>query len=138
MTAEALTATYTPDEHPEAVAAAIGVFARFITAFNTYDYAAMAEVLHFPHYRLKGGAVMAWHTAAEYLDSAKVRIGPQWQRSVGDFCRPLAASADKVHLDVQWTRFDANDKPYLRFRALWVIARIDGRWGAQLRSSFEP
>ncbi len=138
MSEAALTANYTPDEHQDAVAAAIGVFERFIVAFNAYDHAAMAEVLHFPHYRLKGGTVMVWHSAREYLDSAKVRIGPQWQHSVGDFCRPLAASADKVHLDVQWTRFDAEGAPYLRFRALWVMALIDGRWGAQLRSSFEP
>ena len=138
MSDTSLTANYTSEEHPEAVAAAIAVFERFIAAFNAYDHDAMASVLHFPHYRLKGGKLMVWQTAAEYLDSAKVRIGPKWQRSTGDFCRPLACSADKVHLDVQWTRYDADGAPYLRFRALWVMARIDGRWGAQLRSSFEP
>jgi len=138
MPHDALNATYTPDEHPASVAAAIDVFQRFIAAFNAYDHAAIAEVLHFPHYRLKGGKIMVWQDAAEYLASAKVRIGPQWQHSVSDFCRPLAASDDKVHLDVQWTRFNAEGVPYLRFRALWVMALLDGRWGAQLRSSFEP
>lgn len=134
----ALNANYTAAEHPEAAAAAVATFGRFIDAFNAFDHEAVAATLHFPHYRLKGGKIMVWQDAAEYLASAKVRIGPVWQRSTGDFCRPLAASADKVHLDVQWTRYDANDQPYLRFRALWVMALIDGRWGAQLRSSFEP
>ena len=133
-----LTEGYTPDEHPEAVAAALAAFERFTIAFNAYDQAAMAEALHYPHYRLKGGALTVWQDAAEYLASAKVRIGPRWRHSVCDFCRPLAAAADKVHLDVQWTRFGEDGQPYLRFRALWVMALKDGRWAAQLRSSFEP
>lgn len=138
MTDTALTAVYTPEEHPEAAAAAVAAFQLFITAFNAFDEIAISKTMHYPHYRLKGGAVTVWRNAAEYLASAKVRIGPNWHRSVCDFARPRAASADKVHLDVQWTRINADNKPYLRFRALWVMALIDRRWAAQLRSSFEP
>jgi len=134
----ALTTAYTVDEYPEAAAAAVAAFQHFITAFNAFDEVAISKTMHYPHYRLKGGAVTVWRDAADYLSGAKVRIGPLWHRSVCDFSRPLAASADKVHLDVQWTRFNADDQPYLRFRALWVMALIDGRWAAQLRSSFEP
>ncbi len=39
-------------------------------------------------------------------------------------------------MDVAFTRFKAGDVPLGTFRSLWVSARIDGRWAAQLRSSF--
>ncbi len=130
--------SYEPEAHPEAVAAALAAFDRFLVAFNAYDHQGISEVLHYPHYRLQRGVLSVWQNAEEYLAGAKARIGPRWHHSVCDFRRPVAASPDKVHIDVQWTRFQEDGTPYLRFRALWVMACIDGRWAAQLRSSFEP
>ncbi|MGI9391572.1 MAG: hypothetical protein ACR2O1_16060, partial [Boseongicola sp.] len=48
------------------------------------------------------------------------------------------SGADKVHLDVQVDRFTKDGSPLISFLSLWVLARIDGKWAAQLRSSFAP
>jgi len=41
--------------HPEAIAAAMGVLNRHLAALNSGDAVALAQTLHFPHYRLAGG-----------------------------------------------------------------------------------
>jgi hypothetical protein len=41
-----------------------------------------------------------------------------------------------VHLDVRFTRYRADGSALGSFRSLWVIARLGGKWAAQLRSSF--
>ena len=42
-------------DHPEAIAAAMGVLDRHLAALNSGDAVALAQTLHFPHYRLAGG-----------------------------------------------------------------------------------
>jgi hypothetical protein len=48
----------------------------------------------------------------------------------------FAADADKVHLDVRFTRYRTDDSELGSFRSLWVIAKLKDCWAAQLRSSF--
>ena len=75
--------TSLPDLEPESVAAAAEVLDRHFAALNAGDAAALAQTLHFPHYRLGGARMQVWER-----------------------------------------------------RSLWVVSRIEGRWAAQLRSSF--
>jgi hypothetical protein len=42
-------------DHPEAIAAAMGVLDRHLAALNSGDAVALAQTLHFPHYRLARG-----------------------------------------------------------------------------------
>ena len=51
---------------------------------------------------------------------------------------PISASAEKVHLDVQFSRYRADGSVLGRYRSIWVVSFIDRRWAAQLRSSFAP
>lgn len=122
--------------HPEAVAAAMSVLEAHITALNARDPTALAATLHFPHYRLSGGRVQIWATPDSYLADFFARAGDGWDHSAWDFRHVVAASAEKVHVDLQFTRYRADNSVLGQFRALWVISRLDGRWAAQLRSSF--
>lgn len=123
-----------PDD--AAVAAALAVMEAHLAALNAQDGAALAATLHFPHYRLSQGRLQTWPTADTYLDDFKKRVEPGWARSRWDFLRVVAAGPDKVHLDVGFTRMRADGSAIGSFRSLWVIAKLDGRWAAQLRSSF--
>ncbi len=117
-------------------AAARGVMAAHFAALNARDEAALAATLHFPHYRLSGGRLKIWETPDAYFDDFLARAGDGWHHSVLDSVDPLASSTDKIHLDVRFTRYQADDTSLGSFRSLWVIANLDGRWAAQLRSSF--
>ncbi len=126
------------DQEQRVVAAARDVMARHLAALNARDETALAATLHFPHYRLSGGVMRTWRDPRTYMEDFRQRAGPQWDRTRWDAIDVLAASAEKVHLDVRFTRLRRDGSALARHRSLWVISRIDGVWAAQLRSSFAP
>ena len=86
-------------DHPEAIAAAMGVLDRHLGALNSGDAVALAQTLHFPHYRLAGGRMKIWERSETYLQDFYARAGNEWHRSAWDFRNPISSSSDKVHLD---------------------------------------
>lgn len=134
MTSSDNQACAAPD--PEAVAAAMAVLDAFMAGLNARDEAAVVATLHFPHYRLAGGRMQVWERPDSYLGDFYGRAGADWDHSAWDFRRVVAAGPEKVHLDVQFTRYRADGSVIGRFRSLWVAARLDGRWAVQMRSSF--
>jgi len=126
------------DQEVGPVAAARDVMARHLAALNARDETALAATLHFPHYRLSGGVMRTWQDPSTYLEDFRLRAGPQWDRTRWDAIEVLAASPEKVHLDVRFTRLRRDASVLASHRSLWVISRIDGVWAAQLRSSFAP
>lgn len=120
----------------QSVAAAMEVLDRHLAALNAGDAAALAETLHFPHYRLAGVRMQVWERPDNYLKDFHSRAGKEWHHSTWDFRNAVASSEDKVHVDAQFVRYRADDSVLGRYRTLWVVSRIGGRWAAQLRSSF--
>jgi hypothetical protein len=119
-----------------AVAAAMAVLDRHMAALNARDGAALAATLHFPHYRLSGGRMRVWQAPETYFQDFLARAGEGWHHSAWLERHPLAASADKAHLDVTFARYRADGSELGRFRSLWIVSRLDGAWAAQARSSF--
>lgn len=119
-------------------AAALAVLDRHIAALNARDAAAIAATLHFPHYRLAGSGMRIWDGPERYFADFRARAGSDWHHSAWDFRNVVAASPAKVHLDVQFTRYRADGSAIGSYRSIWVVTCIDGRWAAQLRSSFAP
>ncbi len=120
----------------QAESEAMAVLDRHMAALNARDAAGLAATLHFPHYRLSQGRLQCWQTPDSYLADFFARAGEGWDRSAWDFRNTVAASVDKVHFDVQFTRYRADGSSMGSFRSLWVVAELEGRWAAQLRSSF--
>jgi hypothetical protein len=119
-----------------AVAAAMAVLDAHIVALNARDEKALVATLHFPHYRLTGGRMKVWEKPDNYLKDFYARAGADWHHSAWDFRNVIAAESDKVHLDVQFTRYRADNSAIGSYRSLWIVSRLDGRWAAQVRSSF--
>ncbi len=120
----------------EAITAAREVMHRHVVALNARDSAGLAATLHFPHYRLTDGRMKVWEGPDSYLADFLARAGDGWSHTRWNYLSVVAASADKVHLDISFTRYRADGSALGTFRSLWVIAHIDGRWAAQVRSSF--
>jgi hypothetical protein len=121
---------------PAAVAVATGVLDAHMAALNAGDESALLATLHFPHYRLTGGRMQVWERPDTYLSDFHARAGGEWHHSAWDFRRVIAAGPEKVHFDVQFTRYRADGSVLGRYRSLWVMSKLDGRWGAHVRSSF--
>ena len=126
----------TQDNYEREIAEAMAVLDRHLIALNAKDATALAATLHFPHYRLAGTRMRVWDTPETYFSDFLARAGDGWHHTRWDFRNIIAASPDKVHIDLQFTRFREDDSALGSFRSIWVITSIGGNWAAQLRSSF--
>lgn len=118
------------------VRAAMAVLDAHLAALNARDEAALADTLHFPHYRLSGGRLKTWETPDDYFGDFRRRAGKNWGYTQWGERTLLQEGADKVHLAVRVDRFRADGSLLTSFPSLWVIANVNGKWAAQLRSSF--
>ncbi len=121
--------------------AALALADVYMEAFNRRDAAAWAATLNYPHVRVAGGQVKVWNTAEDYaadFDFQQFAREFAWAYSRWDERRVIHSSADKVHLAVRFTRYKADDTPVATYDALYVVTRVAGRWGVQVRSSFAP
>ncbi|HCP23983.1 MAG: hypothetical protein FI717_07870 [SAR202 cluster bacterium] len=132
----------TKERWEESEAAAVKALEAFMAALNAGDNQALYDVMHIPHIRISGGGVAIFNTRQEleknYLKGFAARAGDRWHHTVLDWAEPLHSSEDKVHLYIQWTRYDEDGGQLASHQALWIMTRVDGRWGAQCRSSFAP
>jgi hypothetical protein len=55
-----------------------------------------------------GGRMKIWQRSETYLQDFYARAGDEWHRSAWDFRNPISSSSDKVHLDVQFSRYRAD------------------------------
>jgi len=120
----------------DAVSAAMAVLDAHMAALNDRDADKLAATLHFPHHRLASGRLQTWPTPETYLADFYARAGDGWSHSAWDRRETIAASPDKVHLDVTFTRYRADQTVIGQFRSLWIVTKTDGRWAAAFRSSF--
>ncbi len=127
---------------PESAAKAVAAIERFMAALNARNDSALLDLLHLPHVRISGAGVAIWHDRAAleatYLHDFYQRAGPDWHHTVLDSAEVLHSAERKVHALIQFTRCDADDNPIATYRSLWIMGEVDGRWGAQARSSFAP
>jgi hypothetical protein len=120
-----------------AAAAAMAVLDRFLAALNAADQAGLLATMHFPHYRLAGVTMRVWEESDEsYLTGFYARAGEGWHHTEWDFRRVIVAGPEKVHLDVQFTRYRAAGSAIGSYRSLYIVTRRDGVWAIQARSSF--
>jgi hypothetical protein len=61
-----------------------------------------------------------------------------WDRSVWDHRRVIHSRPDKVHLDVQFTRYRKDGSVIGVYPAVYVVVGQGGAWLIQARSSFAP
>jgi hypothetical protein len=117
------------------------VMERFLAAFNARDAGAWADTLQFPHVRLASGAVTTYETREAFLaaiDLDAFASGENWGHSTWDRMEVVQQGEDKVHIAVVFTRHRPDGAAYASFESLYVIERVDGRWGVRARSSFAP
>jgi len=109
-------------------------------AWNTRNLEGMDATFHFPHVRIASGRI---HVLEEPMSRSpsffeKFVEATDWHYSLWDYRRAVQSTDDKVHFAVQFTRYREDDSVIGHFPSLWIVARIDGRWGVQARSSFAP
>ena len=107
-----------------------------MAALNAGDEPALLATLHFPHTGWPGGEYGCGNQPGSYLGDFHARASAEWHHSEWDFRNVIAAGPDKVHLDVQFTRYRADGSVIGSFRSLWIVTECGGCWAVAARSSF--
>lgn len=124
-----------------AVTAARQVMDDFMRTFNSRDESAWAETLLFPHVRVASGGVTVVpdkQTFVANTDLDKFAEDNDWDFSEWDSIEVIQAGSDKVHFKVTFSRFNPRGERYATFDSLYILQKVDGRWGIRARSSFAP
>ena len=123
-------------------AGAIQALEAFMAALNAGDNHALFDTMHVPHVRISGDGVAIYATRGDleknYLKDFAARAGDAWHHTVLDSTQVIHSSEHKVHVFIQFTRYDKDGGPLATHQSLWIMIRSNGRWGAQARSSFAP
>jgi hypothetical protein len=122
------------------VAAAMTVLDRFMAAFSASDVDGIRACFNFPHVRFHSGKVTTFPTPESFnLDIFRgTADAREWARSVWDERRVIHAGSDKVHFDTEFSRLRADGSVINSYRSIYIVTKLDGRWGIQGRSSFAP
>jgi len=113
----------------------------FLNAFNAKDAAAWADTLHFPHVRLASGTVTVYPDEASFvaaMDLERFASATGWSYSTWDELRVIQTSPEKVHVTTLFSRHRADGSVIESFDSLYVIEKIEGRWGVRACSRFAP
>lgn len=119
---------------------ALGPLLAYMTAWNLRDLAGMDASFHFPHARIASSRIhileQSTGQVTDFFDKFIEQTG--WHYSLWDYRRAVQSTDDKVHFAVQFTRYRADDSVIGHYPSMWIVAKIDGKWGVQARSSFAP
>lgn len=114
---------------------------KFFVDFNNADNTSLRQVNHVPQVMLNQSRfVLARDDSAPIVavNFAGLRQQENWAFSRIALLNPLSLSADQAIYEVVFERDDANGEHYLTVPAIWVLNRIDGRWGLTYRSLHPP
>ncbi|MBX9788709.1 MAG: hypothetical protein K2Y37_07310 [Pirellulales bacterium] len=139
-------ATEQPPSQPDAAnadldAPPLAACDEFMAAFNASDMAAWRRTLNYPHVRLAEGTVVVSQTPDEYereWDFAEFTRRTGWHHSRYDYKQVVQRAPDKAHVAVRFTRYRADGSKIATYDALYVVTKINGHWGVQIRSTFAP
>lgn len=136
------TTTVTAEEAAdrEAAAAAMALLDEFMRAFNARDMDAWSATLNYPHVRFASGTVRVWPTRADFAATPPfdALAGIGWDHSHWLRREVVLASPEKVHVSTLFQRYNAANEIIGTYQSLYIVTKIDGRWGVQARSSMAP
>lgn len=128
-------------QNDDAEQAALDSLDVYMEAFNARDPKAWAATLHYPHIRIASGDVRIWETEedfAAYMDFEAFAERSGWHHSAWDAKEVIQSSKEKVHIAVQFTRYDKENNKLATYKSFYVQTYKNGKWATQLRSSFAP
>jgi len=127
-------------KNPDLHQACMAVLDGFMTGLNYYDAQAMDSAMHFPHVRFAGGQIKIYPKAGDNpMDLfERLRREDDWKYSRWVSRELVQCSDIKAHYALSYTRFRSDDSVIGVYESLYVLTKVEGSWGIQMRSSFGP
>ena len=130
----------TQPENEEAVAGAMAALDEFMITFNARNSQLWARSLNYPHVRFASGTVTVWESAEKFAqtDSFNRLAAIGWDHSHWLSRNVVLVSPAKVHIATKFQRFNEKNESIGTYESLYIVTKVDGRWGTQARSSLAP
>lgn len=110
----------------------------FMAAFNARDVAGIEATFNFPHVRFASGAVTVIEPGSHKPEMFGRGALSEWNHSAWLRREVIHAGPDKVHIDTRFARYRKDGSLIAAFDSIYIVTRVNGRWGIQGRSSFAP
>ncbi|MEE2637647.1 MAG: hypothetical protein VYE68_10480 [Acidobacteriota bacterium] len=111
--------------------AAMRVLDTYMTALNDGDPKSVCRSFHYPYVQFAAGMVRTYETLASCQTARETardgRSDPH--RSGWDRRTVVQAYPETVHVTVISSRFNEADQRVAQLDALFIITRVNGRWG---------
>ena len=130
----------TQAENDEAIAGAMAALDEFMITFNARNSQLWARSLNYPHVRFASGTVTVWESAEKFAqtDSFNRLAAIGWDHSHWLSRNVVLVSPAKVHIATKFQRFNEKNESIGTYESLYIVTKVDGRWGTQARSSLAP
>lgn len=108
--------------------------------FNKRDRKISVDLMHFPHVRLWNNQFSIFNSEEEFLkgfDQQTQKLEQEgWTHTVTKDIKSVQSDESKVHLLLLQSRRNKDDIEIENFQTLWIMTKIDEKWGIRFRSSF--
>ena len=127
------------DDSRQTEEAVMNVLDAFMTSFSASDPEAHTATYHFPHFRLAQGRMASWQTREDAIRDHR-RLFERlpdtgWHRSEWLDRKIISITDTKVHVATRFRRLREDGSEIVTAESLYVLTKVDGRWGIKLRSS---
>ena len=116
---------------------ALAAVDRYLAALNARDTAAIRAAFNFPHLRIGAkGNLSRFEKPADYdFNHFYSRTSVDgWHHTRWDKTEAVFATAGKVHVAVDFTRYREDGSVIGHYFSLYVVTCQDGHWGIQVGS----
>lgn len=123
------------DKHSED--AARKVVEAYFPLFSNRDADGLLSVVNFPHIRVTETGTVIIPSAKDWTGDP-TPLEDDYHHTELESLTFVQSNAMKVHALVVFSRYKADGTKYISYPTLWIITKVDGHWGIQIRSSFAP
>ena len=109
----------------------------WMKGFNALDIPTWQGTMHFPTYRLANGKMYTHKKPPKATpEGIQNYLGEEWGHSAWIERDIVQYGRHKVHVATTFARFRKDNTEIARYQSLYILRKIDGKWGVTFRSSF--
>jgi hypothetical protein len=113
--------------HPQDGLNPEGLLHYYIKVFNEEDTAALEDVYHFPNVKIQSGKLFVQEGKGAPVDYGALRKSG-WKYSKVNSIKTLSEGQNSALLEMDYSRYDANDRDFLRLTGYYVLTKDTGYW----------
>jgi hypothetical protein len=118
-------------------AAARKVIEAYFPLFSRRDAKGLLAVVNFPHIRVTASGTTIIPSAKEWTGDP-TPLEKYYDHTELDSLTFVQSDAGKAHALVRFSRYKQDGTKYISYPTLWVVTKVNGHWGIQVRSTFAP